>query len=65
MAGDTCTAGYDCCGGFCKDNGTGTLTCANQSSGCSMLGDKCATAADCCDSSAKCMGGFCASAQPQ
>jgi Tol biopolymer transport system component len=65
MLGDTCTAGYDCCGGFCKDNGMGMLTCSNQSSGCSMLGDKCTTAADCCDPQASCTGGFCASSQPQ
>jgi WD40-like Beta Propeller Repeat len=65
MLGDTCTAGYDCCGGFCQDNGMGMLTCSSQSSGCSMVGDKCTTAADCCDPSANCTGGFCASSQPQ
>jgi hypothetical protein len=65
MLGDTCSAGYDCCGGFCKDNGMGMLTCSDQSGGCSMLGDNCTTAADCCDPSANCTGGFCASTQAQ
>ena len=65
MLGDTCTAGYDCCGGFCRDNGMGMLTCNNQSTGCSMIGESCKTAADCCTPGASCTGGFCATSQPQ
>jgi hypothetical protein len=63
--GDVCTAGYDCYGGFCHDNGMGMLTCKNQSSGCSMTGDACKTAADCCDPQATCTGGFCAGKSQQ
>ena len=63
MLGDTCTAGYDCCGGFCRDNGMGMLTCTDQSGGCSQIGETCKTAADCCDPQATCTGGFCAAQQ--
>lgn len=65
MLGDTCTAGYYCCGGFCRDNGMGMLTCSNQSGGCSQTGEACKTAADCCDPTATCTGGFCAGMQTQ
>ena len=63
--GQTCTAGYDCCAGFCIDDGMGMLTCSNQSAGCSMVGDKCTTNADCCDSTNTCIAGFCAAMQTQ
>ena len=65
MLGDVCTAGYDCCGGFCKDNGMGMLTCSNTAGMCSQLGDKCTTAADCCDPNAMCVGGFCSGKMTQ
>jgi len=65
MLGQTCTAGYDCCGGFCQADSMGNLTCSNQSAGCSQLGDSCKTAADCCDGSATCTGGFCSAPTPQ
>jgi hypothetical protein len=59
----SCTAGFECCSGYC-DNGS----CSTQSSGCSNLGDKCTTAADCCTTSGStiaCIGGFCEPQQPQ
>ncbi len=65
MLGQTCTAGYDCCGGFCEADAMGNLTCENQSTGCSQLGDACKTAADCCTPGATCTGGFCSSPTPQ
>ena len=65
MLGESCSAGYDCCAGFCHDDGTGNLTCSNESGGCSQLGEACQSAADCCDSKAVCIAGFCANGQPQ
>ena len=62
--GDTCTAGYDCCDGFCHDDGMGKLTCTNSGGGCSQIGEACKTAADCCDAAAACIGGFCANSLP-
>ena len=60
MIGQTCTAGYDCCAGYCQSDGMGNLTCSNTSSGCSQEGDKCTTSSDCCDTTDTCTGGFCA-----
>ena len=63
--GDTCTAGYDCCDGFCHDDGMGKLTCSNSGGGgCSQIGEACKTGADCCDPTAACIGGFCANSLP-
>ena len=64
MVGDTCSAGYDCCGGFCHDDGMGNLTCTNTGGGCSQIGEACKAGADCCDPKASCIGGFCASNLP-
>jgi hypothetical protein len=63
--GESCSAGYDCCAGFCHDDGNGNLTCSEQSGGCSQLGEACQGAADCCDPKAVCIAGFCAAGQPQ
>jgi hypothetical protein len=67
MLGDTCVAGYDCCGGFCRDNdGDGVFTCTDESGGCSQTGETCMTDADCCDYPlARCTGGYCAEDVPQ
>ena len=64
MVGDTCTAGYDCCGGFCHDDGMGNLSCTNSGGGCSQIGETCKASADCCDPQAVCIGGFCANSLP-
>jgi hypothetical protein len=64
MVGDTCSAGYDCCGGFCRDDGMGNLKCTDQSGGCSQIGETCKTGSDCCDINAACVGGFCANTLP-
>jgi hypothetical protein len=62
--GQSCTAGYDCCAGFCHDDGMGNLTCTDQGGSCSQIGEACKTAADCCDPKAECIGGFCANNVP-
>lgn len=59
-----CNEGYECCTGFCRDQGDGTFKCVppptNQ---CAKVGEKCTTVADCCvpaGSKIQCIGGFCA-----
>jgi hypothetical protein len=64
MLGQSCSAGYDCCAGFCRDDGTGNLTCSDQSTGCSQIGEACKVASDCCSTKALCIGGFCANDAP-
>jgi hypothetical protein len=59
----SCTAGFECCSGYCENG-----SCSTQKSGCSGLGDKCTTTADCCTTSGSdiaCIGGFCEPQQPQ
>jgi hypothetical protein len=52
----TCTNGFDCCSGFCKN---GMCVDVNKVA-CSGLGGPCATAGDCCNSSAvNCTSGTC------
>jgi hypothetical protein len=63
--GTSCDQGFECCTGFCRPDGSGKLTCSAPSSSCSAIGEKCGGDGDCCDSpSARCIGGFCAYAQP-
>lgn len=64
MIGESCSAGYDCCAGFCHDDGMGNLTCTDQGGSCSLIGEACKAASDCCDESALCINGFCANNQP-
>ncbi|MFO0567162.1 MAG: hypothetical protein U0263_15945 [Polyangiaceae bacterium] len=59
-----CNEGFECCTGFCREQGDGTFKCVppptNQ---CSKTGEKCTTVADCCKppgSKIECIGGFCA-----
>jgi hypothetical protein len=59
-----CNEGYECCEGFCRDQGDGSFKClpppANE---CALIGEACKTAADCCQppgSGVQCIGGFCA-----
>jgi len=61
QVGEECSAGYECCDGYCiQDPEDMTFKCAEDSGGCSQLGDACETAADCCDPNASCINGFCA-----
>jgi hypothetical protein len=51
-----CTAGFNCCSGFCKN---GMCVDLNKVA-CQSLGGPCASAADCCNASAvTCTGGSC------
>ena len=65
--GEKCTAGTDCCKGFCGgiDATTGIGTCGAQPPNtCAKEFDKCTQASDCCPNPAgrplDCIGGFCA-----
>lgn len=63
--GDGCSAGFECCTGFCQDDGMGGYSCVPPPGGCSKVGDACSVAADCCDVPlTDCIGGFCAQAEP-
>ena len=57
--GEDCSAGYECCDGFCHTDDAGTSVCEDNPGGCSHEGEACTTAADCCDPGATCTGGFC------
>jgi hypothetical protein len=64
--GNSCNEGFECCTGFCRDSGQGTLSCvpppANE---CSKLNEKCVDSSDCCNHPAEiCVGGFCATGKP-
>ncbi|MCA9595726.1 MAG: PD40 domain-containing protein [Myxococcales bacterium] len=65
--GTSCDDGYECCTGFCRDQGNGTFACVPPPTNeCAKIGEKCTTAADCCKppSNVECIGGFCASPGP-
>jgi hypothetical protein len=60
--GSSCSAGDQCCGGYCEQGGdAGGLVCAAQSTGCSQLYDKCTTSSDCCQAAQgySCINGYC------
>lgn len=66
--GQGCSAGVDCCGGYCAAGGPdGGLVCSSTSSGCSQAGDKCAKTSDCCGAATgvTCINGACAEPPPQ
>jgi hypothetical protein len=60
--GETCEAGYDCCGGYCRPDASGKQVCADGTGVCAKLEEKCVTSADCCKDGIPlvCVGGFCA-----
>jgi hypothetical protein len=62
--GSTCSAGDECCEGFCRQVGS-TYQCVSPPSGCSMEYEACTSASDCCDTSDLCIGGFCAEPPPK
>ncbi len=63
--GEDCSAGFECCNGFCVlDPDTNTYTCGEQE-GCSPDGSACQTASDCCEVGAECINGFCSGGVPQ
>ncbi|MEZ4376185.1 MAG: hypothetical protein R3B07_35595 [Polyangiaceae bacterium] len=64
--GNSCSEGYECCTGFCREQGDGSLACVPPpTNDCARIGETCATAADCCDTSAVCVGGLCSQAGPK
>ena len=56
----TCSAGFECCSGFCRDTGSGPV-CVDQPGGCHQIGEKCTTGADCCNAGVgvDCVAGVC------
>jgi hypothetical protein len=63
--GASCDQGFECCSGFCHDDGTGNLTCSPPPMGCSQTGDACTSNADCCNAPIEvCIGGFCSLSAP-
>ncbi len=58
--GQTCETGDECCGGYCRSDDGGALTCVPPPGGCSHEYEKCTTNADCCDSNDQCINGKCA-----
>ncbi len=65
--GTSCDDGYECCTGFCRDQGDGTFACVPPPDNeCAKIGEKCTTPADCCKppSNVDCIGGFCATPGP-
>jgi hypothetical protein len=58
--GASCTAGDQCCNGYCTQGDAG-LACGMKppNATCSQQGDKCVTSADCCSTMDSCIGGFC------
>jgi hypothetical protein len=61
----SCSAGFECCSGYCRDNGMGPV-CVDNPGGCHQTGEVCTTAADCCGSGmgVSCVGGICQQTQP-
>lgn len=58
----SCSAGFECCSGFCRDVG-GKPSCVDPPSGCHRTGEACTMSSDCCGDG-KCVGGFCAANVP-
>jgi hypothetical protein len=62
---ETCSAGFECCSGFCRDTGSGPV-CVNNPGGCHQTGETCTTTSDCCDSTTgvSCLAGICQETKP-
>jgi hypothetical protein len=59
----TCSAGFECCSGFCRNSGMGPV-CVDNPGGCHQTGEKCTTSSDCCATSDSCIGGICQETSP-
>jgi hypothetical protein len=61
MDGSPCSAGDECCNGYCQPDDSGMLVCQNAPPGgtCSEPQEVCTTAGDCCDPTNLCINGFC------
>ena len=62
--GETCSAGDQCCGGYCTPGPGGVPTCSAAPSGCANEFDKCKGTGDCC-SGLQCINGKCATPPPR
>lgn len=62
----SCESGDECCGGYCRPNGTtGALVCSDKVPSCAQEFEKCTTASDCCNSTSyACINGRCAVPAP-
>jgi hypothetical protein len=65
--GQSCSAGDQCCGGFCEAGPDGGLECTNQAPSCSGLFDKCTQTSDCCGAAQgiQCINGVCTQVAPK
>ncbi len=64
--GTSCSEGYECCTGFCREQGDGTLACVPPPvDECARIGELCTVAGDCCDPSAVCVAGLCSIPGPK
>jgi hypothetical protein len=63
--GIDCQTGDECCGGYCRDDGSGPV-CTSQPPTCSLEYERCTTDSDCCDvdKGIVCINGFCVTAVP-
>jgi hypothetical protein len=61
----TCSAGFECCSGFCRDTGMGPV-CVDNPGGCHQTGEACTMSSDCCSAGmgVTCVGGICQQTQP-
>ena len=62
----SCSVGFECCTGYCRDTGAGPV-CTDQAPSCSQAGDKCTTTANCCGGTPvlTCLAGVCQEARPR
>jgi hypothetical protein len=58
----TCETGFECCSGFCRDMGNGSV-CTDNPGGCHQLGEACSVSSDCCNAGTAlgCLAGICQS----
>jgi hypothetical protein len=55
----SCTSGFECCSGLCRDNGSGPV-CLASTTGCHQVGEVCTTSSDCCSATGvSCVAGIC------
>jgi hypothetical protein len=62
--GTTCSAGDECCEGFCRSVG-GNYQCVSPPMGCANEYEACTSSGNCCNSSDLCIGGFCSQPPPK
>ncbi len=66
-SGQGCSAGDECCGGYCQpESKDGPLVCLDDlpEGQCSQPSEKCSVDADCCDNENVCLNGFCTVLSP-